>query len=57
MKRNAAEGFCFRLIRFSLLDIEQLIIFEKYAAFRLFNVALLVNRKPIIERKYRNADG
>jgi len=33
----------FRLILFSVLDIEQFTIFEKYAAFPLFNVVLLVN--------------
>jgi len=45
------------LILFSVLDIQQLTIFEKKAAFPLFNVVLLANKKPIIERKYRNADG
>jgi len=46
----------FRLYLFPVLDIEQFTIFEKYATFSLFNVVLLVNRKPIIEHKYWNAD-
>jgi len=42
--RRAERGAnFFRLILFSVLNIEQFTIFEKYAAFPLFNVVLLVN--------------
>jgi len=42
--RRAERGAkCFRLILFSVLDIEQLTTFEKYATFQIFNLILLVN--------------